>query len=155
MPPDPVDIPHVIAPPPLIYAVPLLIGLIVQHFYPKNILPQTWAQVVGPVLVLLGFVALPAVLAFRRAGTPPQPWKPVTSFVVSGPYRFTRNPIYVGFTLLYAGISVWVNALWPIVMLPIALVVMKRGVVDREEAYMMRRFGGEYRSYCARVRRWV
>ena len=155
MPQDPVDIPHVIAPPPLIYAVPLLIGLNVQHFFPKSILPPSWAQLLGPVLVLLGFVGLPAILAFRRAGTPPQPWKPVTSFVVSGPYRFTRNPMYVGFTLLYVGISVWVNTLWPIVVLPIVLVAMQRGVVDREEAYMTRRFGDEYRSYCARVRRWV
>lgn len=149
------DIAHVIAPPPLIYAVPLFAGLLVHRYRPQTVLPPSWAHVVAPLFVLLGFVGLPAVLAFRRAGTPPQPWRPVTAFVTTGPYRYSRNPMYVGFTLLYLGISLWVNTLWPLVLLPLVLLVMARGVVVREEAYMTRRFGEEYRSYCTRVRRWL
>jgi protein-S-isoprenylcysteine O-methyltransferase Ste14 len=98
---------------------------------------------------------LPAVLAFRRAGTHPQPWRPATALVVTGPYRFSRNPMYVGATLFYIGISFWVNSLWPLLLLPVVLVIMSRGVIAREEAYLERLFGDEYRSYRSRVRRWL
>ena len=149
------DIAHVIAPPPLIYALPLLAGLLLHHYYPQAIVPPAWAQILGPLVVVLGFFGLPAVLAFRRAGTHPQPWKPTTALVVTGPYRFSRNPMYVGFTLFYLGISVWVNSLWPLLLLPLVLVVMSRGVIAREERYLERRFGDDYRAYRARVRRWL
>ena len=155
MPNDPPDIPHVIAPPPLIYALPLFAGLLLHHFLPQPVLPPRWAHILGPVGVGLGLIGLPAVLAFRQAGTHPQPWRPTTALVVTGPYRLSRNPMYVGFTLLYLGISLWVNALWPLVLLPFVLVLMSRGVVAREERYLERRFGDAYRSYCARVRRWL
>ncbi|MFI5210728.1 MAG: methyltransferase family protein, partial [Gemmatimonadales bacterium] len=69
--------------------------------------------------------------------------------------RFSRNPMYVGMTLLYLGIALWANSLWPLLLLPAVLVVMRRGVIAREEAYLERRFGDEYRSYRARVRRWL
>jgi len=146
---------HVLAPPPLIFALPLLAGLVLQHFRPQAVLPTAWAHLLGPLIVLLGFGALPAVLAFRRAGTHPQPWRPVTALVVTGPYRFTRNPMYLGATLFYIGTSLWVNSLWPLLLLPIVLWIMNRGVIAREEAYLERRFGDEYRSYRARVRRWL
>ncbi len=155
MPDDFTDIPHVIAPPPLIYALPLLAGLLLNHFRHQAVLPPRWAHVRGPLSVLLGFIGLPAVIAFRRAGTNPQPWKPATALVVTGPYRLSRNPMYVGFTLLYLGISLWVNTLWPLIFLPIVLLVMRRGVISREEAYLERRFGESYRAYRARVRRWL
>jgi len=152
---DPADTAHVIAPPPLIYAVPLLAGLLLHHYRPLPVVPAAWAHLLGPLIVGLGFGGLPAVLAFLRAGTRPEPWKPTTALVVTGPYRFSRNPMYLGFTLFYTGISVWVNALWPLLLLPVVLVVMSRGVIAREEAYLERRFGDEYRSYKARVRRWL
>jgi protein-S-isoprenylcysteine O-methyltransferase Ste14 len=63
--------------------------------------------------------------------------------------------MYLGFTLIYLGVSVWINALWPIVLLPLVLLVMQRGVIHREEAYLERRFGAAYREYRARVRRWL
>ncbi len=149
------DIAHVVAPPPLIYAVPLAAGLVLHHFLPQTVIAPTWARIVGPALVLLGFFGLPAVIAFFRAGTPPQPWRPSTALVTTGPYRLSRNPMYVGFTLFYAGISLWVNSLWPLLALPIVLVIMQRGVIAREEAYLERLFGDDYRAYRARVRRWV
>jgi len=152
---DSADTAHVIAPPPLIYALPLLAGLLLNHFRPQAVLPPAWAHLLGPLIVLLGFGALPAVLAFRRAGTHPQPWRPATALVVTGPYRFSRNPMYVGATLFYIGVSLWVNSLWPLLLLPVVLVIMSRGVIAREEAYLERRFGDEYRSYRSRVRRWL
>jgi protein-S-isoprenylcysteine O-methyltransferase Ste14 len=75
--------------------------------------------------------------------------------VVEGPYRVTRNPIYLAFTLLYAGITVLVNALWAALLLPFVLAIMRRGVIDREERYLERRFGDDYLRYKARVRRWI
>ncbi|MEO8030037.1 MAG: isoprenylcysteine carboxylmethyltransferase family protein [Gemmatimonadota bacterium] len=155
MPDDATDIPHVIAPPPLIYAVPLGIGLLINHFRPLAVLPPPWAHVLGPLAVLLGFIGLPAVLAFRRAGTNPQPWKPATALVITGPYRLSRNPMYLGFAFFYLGISLWVNAVWPLLFSPFVLGAMRWGVISREEAYMERRFGESYRSYRARVRRWL
>ena len=149
------DIPHVVAPPPLIYALPLLAGLLLHHFRPLAILPTPWAHGLGALFVVLGLIGLPAVLAFRRAGTHPQPWRPATALVTTGPYRFTRNPMYIGFTLLYLGISLWVNSLWPVLALPLILVTIQYGVVVREEAYMERRFGEDYIAYRRRVRRWL
>jgi protein-S-isoprenylcysteine O-methyltransferase Ste14 len=152
---DSSEIPHVIAPPPLIYGIPLLIGLVLQHFRPLAFLPPPWAHLLGPICVALGLVGLPALVAFRRAGTHPEPWRPVTALVVSGPYRLTRNPMYLGFTLLYLGVSLWVNSAWPLFALPLVLWTVHRGVVLREEAYMEHRFGEAYRAYRARVRRWL
>ncbi|HEU5040160.1 MAG TPA: isoprenylcysteine carboxylmethyltransferase family protein, partial [Gemmatimonadales bacterium] len=75
--------------------------------------------------------------------------------VTDGPYRFTRNPMYLGFTLWYLAGTAWVNSLWLLVLLPVVLLVMQRGVITREEAYLERRFGREYTEYRARVRRWL
>lgn len=155
MSPDKSDTAGVVAPPPLVYALPLAGGLLLHHFFPRPCLPSTWAHALGPVLTLLGFIGLPAVLAFRRAGTNVLPWRPTKALVVTGPYRFTRNPMYLGFTLLYLGITLWVNTLWPLVALPVVLLVMNRGVIAREEAYLERRFGEPYRAYRASVRRWL
>ena len=145
----------VIAPPPVLYAVPLAIGLLLQRWHPIPILTPPIATFLGIVCVGLGFVGLPAVLAFRRAQTSPKPWVPSTALVTTGPYRFTRNPMYLGFTLLYLGAALWTNAAWPLLFLPIVLVVMHYGVIVREEAYMARTFGEDYQRYRQRVRRWL
>jgi protein-S-isoprenylcysteine O-methyltransferase Ste14 len=78
-----------------------------------------------------------------------------TTIVAAGPDRFSRNPIYLAFTLLYAGVTVLANALWPGVLLPGVLMVLQRGVIEREERYRERRVGAEYRRYKPCVRRWV
>lgn len=145
----------VIAPPPLIYLVPLLLGILLQHWFPRSLVPVSLATPLGSLLILLGMVGLPAIIAFRRAGTRPEPWKPVTALVTTGPYRFSRNPMYVGLTVIYLGVTVLVNSFWPLLFLPVILPLMLFGVVRREEAYMERRFGDEYRAYRTRVRRWL
>jgi protein-S-isoprenylcysteine O-methyltransferase Ste14 len=146
----------VVAPPPLVYLVPLVLGLLIQRFYPVAILPSGVARVLG-IALLAGWVivSLPAILAFRRAGTSVNPARPTNALVTWGPYRVTRNPLYVGLTMLYLGLTAWFNALWPLLLLPIVLVVMQRGVIVREERYLERKFGEEYRRYKARVRRWL
>lgn len=145
----------VIAPPPVLYAVPLAAGLLLQHWYPLRIFSDGRSTLLGIVLVLGGVVGAPAMTAFRRANTSPKPWVPSTALVTTGPYRFTRNPMYLGFTLIYLGVAVWSNALWPLLFLPFVLVAMHYGVILREEAYMASTFGADYEAYRERVRRWL
>ena len=145
----------VIVPPPLLYGISLAAGLVLHRVQPRPVFPAMIAIVAGPVLVALGLIAVQAILAFRRAGTSPRPWKPTAALVTGGPYKISRNPMYLGFTLIYLGVTVWVNSLWPLLALPIILIVMDRGQIAREEAYLERLFGDEYRRYKSRVRRWI
>jgi protein-S-isoprenylcysteine O-methyltransferase Ste14 len=121
-------------------------------------LPETslirWAA--GSGLILLGAVILAASFRnFVRAGTPVPGNRPVRALVTSGMHGLSRNPIYLGMFLVYAGIGPAARSPWILVLvLPIAI-VMRYGVVAREEAYLERRFGDAYRDYKARVRRWL
>jgi protein-S-isoprenylcysteine O-methyltransferase Ste14 len=91
----------------------------------------------------------------RHAGTPANPYKPVSRMVTDGPFRYTRNPAYLSMTRVYTGIASLTNALWAILLLPVALLVIQRGVIEREERYLERKFGEEYLRYKAQVRRWI
>jgi protein-S-isoprenylcysteine O-methyltransferase Ste14 len=150
------DNPGVIAPPPLIYAGALTIGLLANRLYPVSFLPRDLTRMLGWPLIVGGLLI--GSLSFRemkRAGTNVDPREPTTAIVTEGPYRFTRNPLYLCLTLVYAGISALANALWAILLLPLVLAVMRRGVIEREERYLERKFGDEYLNYKARVRRWI
>jgi len=153
---QPHDHAHVIAPPPLIYAGGLLLGFFLHRAWPFAFLPDDVARWIGLAFVALFFVlAFPAVLLMRGAGTSLRPDEPTKVLITAGPFRYTRNPIYLSFASLYIGTSLVLNALWPLVLLPIVLVVMDRAVIAREEAYLERKFGETYRQYKARVRRWL
>ena len=149
------DTAGVVAPPPLFYVIGLALGLVTQHFYSQRVLPSSINRVVGLLLIVIALVNfVGALLALHRAETSPKPWRPTTALVISGPYRRTRNPIYLAFTLVYLGIAAWVNTVWPLVLLPLVLLVMHRGVILREEAYLEQKFGDEYRRYKSDVCRW-
>jgi len=75
--------------------------------------------------------------------------------VTEGPFHYSRNPAYLSMTMIYTGIASLANALWALLLLPVALLVMQRGVIEREERYLERKFGEEYLRYKAQVRRWV
>ncbi len=153
--PDNQDNPGVIAPPPLIFAVPLATGLLLHMFFPKKFLPRRTGIVPGAMCIGLAIVFIRSGFqAMRAANTNVNPTLPVTTIVTEGPFRYTRNPLYLGLTLMYAGISLLSNALWAILLLPVALVVMVYGVIKHEESYLERKFGEQYLSYKARVRRW-
>lgn len=96
-----------------------------------------------------------AARLFRGVGTAIRPWNPSTALVLTGPYRWTRNPMYVAMTLIYAAISLLVDSLWPILFLPALLQTMNWGVIQREERYLEGLFGEEYRAYREQVRRWI
>jgi protein-S-isoprenylcysteine O-methyltransferase Ste14 len=150
------DNPGVVAPPPLIYAGALALGLVANKLYPMAFLPRAVSRVLGLPLIFGGLaIGLLGFREMRRAETNVDPYKPATAIVTEGPYRFTRNPLYVGMMLVYSGITALFNALPAAMLLPLALAVMRRGVIEREECYLERKFGDEYLAYKARVRRWL
>jgi protein-S-isoprenylcysteine O-methyltransferase Ste14 len=150
------DNPGVIAPPPLIYAGALTAGLLANRRYRIPFLPRELARTLGPSLVIGGLtIGFLGFREMRRAETTTDPYKPTTAIVSEGPFRFTRNPLYLSMTLIYGGISVLANALPAALLLPIVQHLMRRGVIEREERYLERKFGEEYLRYKARVPRWI
>lgn len=146
-------------PPPLIYLVPLALGIWLRHLDPLiQVSPAAAALLkrAGIAMVIIaGALLLWALTTFWRARTAVIPHKTATTLVIAGPYRLTRNPMYLGLTILYIGVSLWAAAVWPLLFLPMVIIVMRVAVINREEAYLARRFGDQYRQYQARVRRWI
>ena len=155
-PEDRPDTAGVIAPPPLVFLTGLAVGFGLELLLPSADVPTLLSIAVGVVLVAAGLALLIAFMrAFQRKGTAVEPWRETTAIVTSGPYRFTRNPGYLGMALVYAGIAVASGCLWVLVPLPVVLAVIDRGVIAREERYLERKFGREYLDYKQRVRRWI
>jgi protein-S-isoprenylcysteine O-methyltransferase Ste14 len=150
------DTPGVIAPPPLIYLGALGLGFALDAVIGGASLPSRVARPVGAALIVAGAGLMGTfVRAFGRARTPVDPYSPSAAVVTDGPYRLTRNPGYLGMALTYAGIAIVSNAPWALVPLPVAIAVIDRGVIAREERYLERRFGARYTDYKRRVRRWI
>ena len=146
----------VVALAPLIYLALLSLGLLLNRRLRFPFLPQAATRTVGWSLIGSGALLLGWFFrTLRSADTPADPRKPASRLVTSGPFRYTRNPAYLADTMIYVGISSLANALPAILLLPVALVVIQRGVVEREERYLERTFGEEYLNYKASVRRWV
>jgi protein-S-isoprenylcysteine O-methyltransferase Ste14 len=146
----------VVAPPPLIYAGPLLLGLLLNRKLHVPFLPRGVERVLGWPLVGGGVLLIGWFFrTMRRADTPMDPREPVSRLVTTGPFRYTRNPAYLAMAMIYGGITSLANSLPSIFLLPAALLVMRRGVIEREERYLEDRFGEEYLRYKARVRRWI
>ena len=153
---DRADTAGVIAPPPVLFAGTLALALLLGRRRPARLLPPRIARPLGVGLLASGFALGGwAARTMLRAGTPLDPAEPVTAIVTAGPYQYSRNPIYVGMTLVYLGAAALANSRWPVIALPALLQVVQRGVITREERYLERRFGDEYRRYQAGVRRWL
>ena len=150
------DTAGVIAPPPLIYVGALGVGFGLDAAIGDASLPSTVARPVGAALIVAGAGLMGTfVWAFGRARTPVDPYTPSQAIVTDGPYRLTRNPGYLGMALTYAGIAMVSNAPWALVPLPVAIAVIDRGVIAREERYLERKFGARYTDYKRRARRWI
>jgi protein-S-isoprenylcysteine O-methyltransferase Ste14 len=145
-----------VARPPLVYLGSIALGLILHFTWPISLVPRGVSPRFGALVVLLAIgLFLFAVRSFRAAGTPVPGNRPTTTIVRTGPYRFSRNPIYLAFSLLQLGIALWVNSLWLVVTLLAAVAVMAVVVIPKEERYLEARFPSEYSPYKASVRRWL
>ena len=145
-------------PPPFVYLGFLLIGFGAERWLPLRSLGLDpllrWG--LGALLVAAGLaIGMPALRLFKRAGTPPPPWEPTTGIVTTGVYARTRNPMYVGMALLYAGLAVALDGPIALILLAAVMVTIRYGVIAREERYLEGKFGEAYRAYKARVRRWL
>jgi protein-S-isoprenylcysteine O-methyltransferase Ste14 len=143
--------------PPVAWALAFVAGLALDWLYPLPFVPASMPVAwFGGAVFAIGFaLAIWAIVTIRKAGTNVETVKPTTTIVASGPYRFTRNPIYVGMFLGQTGFAIGFNSLWLLATLVPFYVVIRYGVVAREESYLERKFGGVYPHYKSRVRRWL
>jgi protein-S-isoprenylcysteine O-methyltransferase Ste14 len=150
------DAPDVKIIPPLVYLAGLVIGLLASVWVPTKILPNLLAWILGGIVVVCGAVlAGSAILKFKDAGTTVRPDRASNKLVIVGPYKITRNPMYVGLALVYAGISIADQSAWALILLAFVLSIIQRRVIEPEEAFLERRFGPAYIRYKERVSRWI
>ena len=141
--------------PPFVYLGSIVLGLLLHWLWPVRWLPAPIGTPLGVVLALAAVALfLSSVRTFRKAGTPVPGNLPTTTIVRAGPYRFSRNPIYVAFTLFQAGVAAWVNSVAVLAMLVPAIALMGV-VIGREERYLEARFPADYPQYKREVRRWL
>lgn len=142
--------------PPFVFLAAILVGVGLDLMRPLRWLPVGIGVWIGLPLVTLALALFVAsIRRFVAAGTPVPGNEPTTAIVQTGPYRFSRNPIYLAFTVLVLGIACWLNSLWLLGTLAAAVGLMSFVVIPREEQYLERRFGAEYLEYKAKVRRWL
>jgi len=145
---DQPDNPGIKIPPPLIYLLPLLLGLILDRKAHLSFLPSGVVRTVGSPLIGCGaLIAGWWSKTMRDADAPVRTDKPVPRLTTAGPFAYSRNPAYLSLTMIYAGIAALRNSLWAILFLPLVLYVIQREVIGREEQYLERAFGEEYLAY--------
>jgi protein-S-isoprenylcysteine O-methyltransferase Ste14 len=142
--------------PPVYYVAAFLVGVVLELIFPTS-WPPFGIRLAAALLGGGAWLALDgtATVLFRRAGTSMVPMNPTTALVTSGPYRVTRNPMYVGMVFLYIALAFAFGVMWALVFLPAVIVIIDRFVIAREAPYLERKFGQTYRDYKARVRRWL
>jgi protein-S-isoprenylcysteine O-methyltransferase Ste14 len=150
------DNPGIKVPPPLIYLLPLLLGLILDRKAHLPFLPGGIVRIVGwPLIVCGGLIGGWWRKTMRDADAPVRTDRPVLRLTTAGPFGYSRNPAYLSLAMIYAGIAALRNSLWVILLLPLVVSVIQREVIGREERYLERTFGEEYLAYKARVRGWA
>ena len=146
------DSPRVLVPPPLIFGGLLALGLLIE----SDLSPRSPLILAGAALGCAGLALILAALGlFRRARTRPEPWRASTALVATGIYRFTRNPMYLGMAGVGFGAAALFASLPAVLLTLLAVLIIDRTVIAREESYLTRQFGDNYRAYRNRVRRWL
>ena len=142
--------------PPLVYAVSILSGILLDFIWPQRFVSNGLGRPVGGALILIAVILfVAATREFRAAGTPVPGNQPTTAIVRTGPFRISRNPIYLAFTLLQLGIAAWIGSWWLLATLVASVTLIGAVIVPREERYLEKRFGQTYLDYNASVRRWL
>jgi protein-S-isoprenylcysteine O-methyltransferase Ste14 len=141
--------------PPVYFLAGLASIFVLNRWAPVRELLPGWLALVGLMPLALGIaLGFSATTRFHRAGTPLRPGTLMTAFVQEGPYRFTRNPMYLGMTLILLGVALFVGSASPLLVPPAFLALIHLVFVRREERWMEEAFGESYRAYCRRTRRW-
>jgi protein-S-isoprenylcysteine O-methyltransferase Ste14 len=150
------DVPDIIVLPPVLVGGMLLIGVLIHYaLWTVTLLPTVVARVLGVVIfILAGILAHLAQLAMKRVGTHVLPTQPTLALATDGPYRFSRNPLYVAAIGVYLGVTLWVNGLAPLLLMFPMMWLLHWGIVLREERYLKAKFGNTYEAYQTAVRRW-
>ena len=150
------DHPEILVPAPFVYAGFVLAALLLHWALPLGVPASTFLRGLGAVLVVAGLsLGGLAARSMMRAHTTVSPHRPATVLVTSGPYRFTRNPIYLGFLLIFLGFTLMAGTLWGILLAPVLPILVNWLVIDPEERYLQHRFPGDYGQYRSRVRKWI
>lgn len=150
------DYPRVLAPPPLIALVIILAGYAAGLIKSIPFINGNTRYALGGVLLASSLaVGLTAFYQFKKAGTNVDIRKPATKVVTEGIYAYSRNPIYAGMVIFLFAVSVLLNNLWIMIFIPAFVIIMRKGVIEREELYLEEKFGAEYTDYKKRVRRWI
>lgn len=133
-----------------------LLALLLQLMIPLPRISPAISPSLAGLLALAGILLFVGSLRkFWSAGTHARHTRPTTAVVTSGPYRFTRNPMYVAVLCLYLALACWMRQLWPVVLSPLVVWLLALFVIRYEEDYLAEKFGDEYAAYKGRVRRWV
>ena len=153
---NPADHAGVHVPPPVIYIVLFGVGLLLHWLVPFSFPPIWLARVAALIFLGCGLIlGIWSVGLFRRAHTNVMPIQPTTALVIAGPYRLTRNPIYLGFLCVYIAAALWFGVVWALALVPLVVLAVQRLAIAKEERYLEQKFGEAYRQYCAQVRRWI
>lgn len=151
--PDHVELP---LQPPFIFLGHLVSALVLQLIVPISTPWGLWLRLLGGVLLIVGlYLGGSAISEMRKAHTTPDPHQPTTALVTTGPYRFSRNPIYLGFLLIFLGFTLLAGTLWGLLLSPFLVGTVTRSIIHAEEFYLRRKFKDEYSRYLGRVRQWI
>jgi protein-S-isoprenylcysteine O-methyltransferase Ste14 len=141
---------------PVVLAIVILLTVALQWLVPLSFLPRLPSRILGAILFIGGFaLGFPALRGMLRARTSPNPHRPVTALVREATFRFTRNPMYLGMILSYAGLSIFFQNPWFILFLPLLIWLFTTLVIIPEEKYLEGKFGKDYLDFKSRVRRWI
>jgi len=147
---------HVVIPPPLIYAGVFGIGYLLQLAFPFTIFSRMLNLILAVLCIIASSIlGIWCLFLFLKARTGILPLQPSTTLVIEGPYRFSRNPMYLSLSFIYAGAAFLFEIFWALLLLPIAMLIIHFYVIRAEEHYLEQCFGEEYRTYKKRVRRWL
>ena len=142
--------------PPLLLLAALVLGFVARWLAPLSFLPVALSGAAGPIISGAAFVLFFwAIYSLRRGGASIPTSEPTEKIIMSGPYGFSRNPIYLAMLLLQIGVSIWANSLWFLLFAALSAALLVWGVISREERYLERKFGADYVAYKTRVRRWL